>query len=144
MICTTVFLNIYHDLYSSIYKQWSWSMQQCFKQIIMIYTAVFLNTDHDLYNRMSNQLTWSIQQCFKTMIMIHIAVWAIHPPIHHPTYYSVESHINCYVETFETELTICGDRGANPDITSNRAAFSPLDQKVLIHYYDNKFDRTNW
>ena len=66
------------------------------------------------------------------------------PPIHHPTYCSVESYFYCYVETFETEFTICVDRGANPDITSNRAAFSPLDQKVLIHYYYKMFDRANW
>ena len=73
-----------------------------------------------------------------------LEVGAIHPPIHHPTYCSVESYIYCYVETFHTELTICGDRGANPDITSIRAAISPLDQKVLIHYTDKMFERTKW
>ena len=67
---------------------------------------------------------------------------AIHPPLHHPTYCSVESQIYCYVETFETELTICDDWGANPDITSNRAALYPLDQKVFLNYYDKMFGKS--
>ena len=65
---------------------------------------------------------------------------AIHPPVHHPTYCSVESHFYCYVETFDTELTMCGARGSNPDITNNRAALYPLDQKALLNYCDKMFD----
>ena len=66
--------------------------------------------------------------------------WAIHPPIHHPTYCSVKSHFYCYVETFDTELKMCGDWGSNPDITNNRAAPYPLDKKALINYCDKMFD----